>query len=538
MKILHLIFFFMLGSLSTFADLKAHQLFSKGAILQRNQAVPVWGWAEAGATISLNFADQKHTTTCDSNGKWLIKLNSMPASKESRSMTISDGQNQLLIEDLLVGEVWLCSGQSNMDFGLGGVCRKAKDPKYQAISDYMNEEIKDINDSFFRQIMVKRDTSPLAKKETIVGTWYMANQRFVKSFSAVGYNFGQRLRKELDIPVGLIKCAWGGTRVEAWMPPAQYLGDPELKTYYESQLTKLKQDLSGWNKEKVVAENQAKIEAHKLAVSQAQAAGKKRPHYPRLQKNPDENNTLPSTLYNAMIAPLVPYAMKGAIWYQGEANASFATDQYQKRFTKMIEGWRASWQQPLDFYWCQLAQFKKPLDQAGEGSTWVQIQYQQSLCTKLPNSGMAVLNDIGDARDIHPINKIDAGKRLALLALNKSYGMSELICSGPTYKSHKINQGKIIVTLANCGSGLMTGSKHLHEKVQAEEAPLEHFQICGVDKVWQWAEAKIISANQVEVSHRDISQPIEVRYAWAANPEKANLYNKEGLPAGLFKTKQ
>ncbi|WDE96550.1 sialate O-acetylesterase [Lentisphaera profundi] len=536
MKKLFFTLFLLFSSFSLQAEIKVHQLFSKGAVLQRNQAVPVWGWAKPGSKISVSFAGQKESSQTNSTGKWMVTLKSMPASSDSRSMTISDGETTLSIDDILVGEVWLCSGQSNMDFGLGGVCRKPRNPKYQAITDFMNEEIKDINDTLFRQMTVRRELSPLNEKENIVGTWYPANQRFVKGFTAVGFNFGRELRKELNIPVGLIKCAWGGTRVEAWIPTAQYQSDNELKEYYDAEIAKLNQTLSTWDKEKVAAENKAKIEAHKIAAEKANVEGKKRPHYPRLQKNPDENNTLPSTLYNAMIAPLVPYAMKGAIWYQGEANAGFATDQYQKRFTKMIQGWRQAWDLPLDFYWCQLAQFKKPLLEPAEASTWVQIQYQQSQCMSLPNSGMAVLNDIGDAADIHPINKIDAGKRLAFWALNKSYKKEDVIHSGPTYKSHEVKANKVIITFDNTGSGLMTASKELHKAVQENSSPLKSFQICAADGAWQWAEAKIISSNQVEVSHAEISQPVEVRYAWASNPEGANLYNKEGLPTGLFKT--
>jgi sialate O-acetylesterase len=536
MKKLFFTLFLLFSSITLFADLKVHQLFSKGAILQRNQTVPVWGWATAGSTINLTFADQLAETKSGPDGKWMIKLQPMPASSESRSISISDGKNTLSIDDVLVGEVWLCSGQSNMDFGLGGVCRKPRNPKYQPISDFMNEEIKDINDTLFRQMTVRRKLSPLSEKENITGAWYPATQRFVKGFTAVGFNFGRELRKELKIPVGLIKCAWGGTRVEAWLPTAQYQKDTELKQYYDAEIAKLHEVLSSWDKEKVAAENKAKIAAHKIATEKAKAEGKKGPHYPRLQKNPDENNTLPSTLYNAMIAPLVPYAMKGAIWYQGEANAGFATDQYEKRFTKMIQGWRQAWELPLDFYWCQLAQFKKPLQEPAEASTWVQIQYQQSQCTKLPNSGMAVLNDIGDSADIHPINKIDAGKRLAFWALNKSYKKEDVIHSGPTYKSHEVKANKVIITFDNTGSGLMTASKQLHKAVQENSSPLKSFQICGANGDWQWAEAKIISPNQVEVSHSEISQPVEVRYAWASNPEGANLYNKEGLPTGLFKT--
>jgi sialate O-acetylesterase len=238
-----------------------------------------------------------------------------------------------------------------------------------------------------------------------------------------------------------------------------------------------------------------------------------------------------------MTHSLVPYAIKGAIWYQGESNAGHFQDQYRDRFSAMINAWRERWgQKNLYFYWCQLAQFKavnaEPIAEDG----WVTVCDHQRLALSLPDTGMAVLNDIGEAEDIHPHNKMDAGKRLSLWALKQAYGR-DIVYSGPLYKESKISGNKVVVTFDSVGSGLMVGSKNLLDPVVETKDPLKRFQICGADNRWKWAEAKITGKDTVEVSHPEIAEPVEVRYAWSSNAEGANLYNKEGLPASLFKTR-
>lgn len=204
----------------------------------------------------------------------------------------------------------------------------------------------------------------------------------------------------------------------------------------------------------------------------------------------------------------------------------------------MIKGWREIWgQKRMDFYWCQLAQYKAVKDKPDNGKTWVDVCYQQSQCLEITNTGMAVLNDIGDARNIHPHNKVDVGKRLSLIALNKAYGKTKVVCSGPIYRGYKISDNKVIISFDSVGTGLIIGKKHLLDPVKEVSEDLKGFQICGADRIWKWAKAKIISKNAIEVYHPEIKKPVEVRYAWASNPESANLYNKPGLPASLFKTK-
>jgi sialate O-acetylesterase len=235
---------------------------------------------------------------------------------------------------------------------------------------------------------------------------------------------------------------------------------------------------------------------------------------------------------------LIPYAIKGAIWYQGESNGNSSPEQYAMRLSAMVEGWRSAWnQKELYFYYCQLASYKdvnaEPLDST-EG--WVIVQDQMRLAMDIPNSGMAVLNDIGEAKDIHPKNKIDTGKRLSLWALKQAYKCN-VECSGPVYKSSKVKGNKMIIKFDYVGSGLMVGDKNLMNPTVEVDQPLQRFQICGVDGKWKWAKAEIRGKNKVVVWHSDISNPVEVRYAWSPNPEGANLYNIEGLPTSLFQTK-
>ena len=322
---------------------------------------------------------------------------------------------------------------------------------------------------------------------------------------------------------------------------AKYQTNDELKNFYAQESTaKIEKAKSWWTPEKAKELHKKQLAEWEEKKKAAAAAGKKfKQRQPRPIPDPAKSNRIPSTLYNGMIAPLVPYAVKGAIWYQGESNAKYQNDNYQKHFTALIEGWRTAWAQDrLDFYFCQLAQFRDPAKTPLDNDGWVNVIYQQFLTAlAVPNTGMAVLNDIGEANDIHPHNKVDAGKRLSLWALAKTYGTGLNVYSGPLYKSSKIEGSKVIVTFDSVGSGLMTGKKHLLDPVVEVQEELKHFQIKGADNQWKWATAKIISKDSVEVSHPEISAPVEVRYAWAPNAKGANLYNKEGIPASCFKTK-
>ena len=506
-------------------------------VLQQKQTIPVWGWAASGTEASVTFKGQTKSTKADANGKWMLKLDAVGASAEAAEMTIKVGSESKTIKDVLVGEVWLCGGQSNMDFKLNMLIGKAREPQYEPLADYIKNEIKTANDPLLRQIKVPRAVSPFEEKTNFTASWEKAIPGQVDVFTATGYFFARELRKKLKVPVGLLNCNWGGTRVEPWIPMSKFQTTDSLKKYYESETAPIKERLANWDPAKAKANYEKQLAAWKEKVKKAKEAKKKAPRKPRMAQRPDLSNRIPSTLYNAMMNTLVPYAIKGAIWYQGESNAGHYPDNYKEHFGAMIEAWREKWGQgDFYFYWCQLAQFKDPNDQPLDNDGWATVCDQQRLTLALPNTGMAVLNDIGEAKDIHPKNKIDAGKRLSLWAFKQAYGM-DLVYSGPLYKSSSISGNKVTVKFDNVGSGLMVGKKTLLDPTVETQEPLKRFQIKGADNKWHWAEAKITGKDTVEVWHKDVAKPVEVRYAWSPNALGANLYNKEGLPASIFKTK-
>ncbi len=425
-----------------------------------------------------------------------------------------------------------------MDYSLLGLSGSSKVPAQEGIGILIRQEIEAEDDPLFRQIKVPKVTSPFEELTDFKGTWVKSLKGVRKDFTATGYYFGKELRKKLGVPVGLLNCNWGGTMVEPWIPMSKFQKSENLKKYYETATGKSKEALAKWDPEKAKANYEEAMKKWKNTVAELKAKGETNlPKPPKMADKPGTDNRFPSTLYNAMVHPLVPYAIKGAIWYQGESNAGSNADSYREHFGALIEGWREVWgQEKFYFYWCQLAQFKDvtkvPIDKDG----WVTVINTQRLTLELPDTGMAVLNDIGDAKDIHPKNKIDAGKRLSLWAFKQAYGQ-DLVYSGPLYKSSKIEGNKVIITFDSVGSGLMVGKKTLADPTVEVNEPLKMFQILDDKGKWYWAEAKIISKDSVEVSHPEVANPVEVRYAWAPNAEGANLYNKEGLPASVFSTR-
>ena len=527
----------LLMSLTLQAEIKLPSVIADGMVLQQKQAIPVWGWADAGTEVTVSFKGQTKSAKADANGKWMLKLDAVDASAEPAEMTVKVGSETKVLKDVLVGEVWLCGGQSNMEFQLSWLSGKARESQYEPLAEYIRNEIKTANDPLLRQIKVPKKVSAFEELTNFKGAWVKAVPGKIQDFTGTGYFFARELRKKLNVPVGLLNCNWGGTLVEPWIPMSKFQTTDSLKKYYESQVSSVKQRLEKWDPAKAKANYEKQLAAWKEKVKKAKEAGKNAPRKPRMQQKPDASNRIPSTLYNAMTHTLVPYAIKGAIWYQGESNSGHFADDYKEHFGAMIEAWREVWGQgDFQFYWCQLAQFKGANDQPLGKDGWVTVCDQQRLTLSLPNTGMAVLNDIGEAKDIHPKNKMDAGKRLSLWALKQAYA-KDLVHSGPLYKSSKIEGNKVIVTFDSVGSGLMVGKKTLQEPTVEVSEPLKRFQICGADNKWVWAEAKITGKDTVEVWHKDVAAPVEVRYAWSPNALGANLYNKEGLPASLFKTK-
>jgi sialate O-acetylesterase len=507
------------------ADVTPAGLFMDHMVIQRDTQAPVWGTADAGEQVTVTGSwGESACAVTSADGKWRVQLQT-PAAGGPYTLSIQ-GNNSIEIKDVLSGEVWFCSGQSNMGFMLEQMAkiRDRTAPEFIPVADYVKKQMNTAKDAQLRQFKVEQTTSPLEPLDTLTGSWIESSPESNPQFSATAYFFARELRKELKVPVGLIKCAWGGTKVEPWIPAVEFQKDQEMAAYFESQLSVLQE----WDPDQAEADYQAVV---KKWESKGKGRKPKKPAEPKMDKQ------FPSTLFNSMVYPVIPYAIKGVIWYQGEENTRLNTERYGDYFKVMVRGWREQWGQgDFPFYFAQLASFKDPVAEPVDFDGWASVCDQQRRALCLKNTGMAVLNDIGEANDIHPHNKVDAGKRLALWALKHDYGQDELVCSGPLYKRHEIKDGTVIITFDSVGSGLMSGVKTGISATKETDEPLQYFQICGADRQWKWAQAEITGSDSVTVSHPDVPDPVVVRYAWASNPETANLYNKEGLPTSIFTT--
>jgi sialate O-acetylesterase len=500
-----------------FADVSLPAIFSDHLVLQQGKPVPVWGSAAADEAIAVRFAGQTQVTRADLEGKWRVTLDPLTADAKPQEMVIS-GKNTLTLKNLLIGEVWVCSGQSNMQWTVSQ-------------SGNAQQEIAGANAPQIRMFTVERATG-MTPAADVKGSWKEANSANVGEFSAVAYFYGRHLHQALKVPVGLINTSWGGTRVEAWTSresleerpcAAQMLSDWDgIRQGWDTvaEATKFATSKAAWQAEakKISAENS------KLPANQK----KKTPQAPRPPDDPNKTPHHPAVLFNAMVAPLIPYSIQGAIWYQGESNQKRAF-QYQELLPNMINDWRTRWNDPFSFYIVQLAGFGngQPITQeAGLPDTWAELQEAQYLTSiTLPKVGLTVTNDIGEEKNIHPKNKQEVGRRLALWALAKDYGRANTVFSGPMFKNALIEGSQVRIQFDHTGGGLKT----------RDGGALKHFQITGQDKKWVWAQAKIEN-NEVLVSSTEVPNPVGVRYAWAAWPEGANLINAEGLPASCFRT--
>jgi len=510
-------------------------------VLQREQKVPVWGGTAPHAKVAVLFAEQKKYTQADAEGKWNVNLDPLKASNISRTLTVTakgnTGTSLIKITDVLVGEVWFAGGQSNMYRPFRMLTYPAREAKYEPIGEFLRAERDQAHDPLLRQFRVGRIHSVFEELDEGKGNWSMAVGKDVNEICATAYFFAKELRRELNVPVALISCNLGGTKIEPWMPMGAFKKNDTLKRFYKKEIADFNERVNAWDDKEEALSYQEALEKWEVAVKQAQANGEKEPAKPRKKEHPNRDKQIASTLYNGMVHPIISYAIRGALWYQGESNANNNPEQYAMRLEAMVEQWRKAWGNDFYFYYCQLANYREANTEPLESDQgWAMIRDQMRLGMRIPKSGMAVLSDIGEAKDIHPKNKFDAGKRLSLWALNQAYH-KDIVYSGPLYKSSKIIKNKVIVEFTHVGSGLMVGKKELMNPTVEVAKPLQRFQICGIDREWKWAHAKIIDKNKIEVWHKDISNPVEVRYAWSSNPEGANLYNKEGLPASAFKTK-
>jgi len=486
------------------ADVRLPSIISDNMVLQRGRLVPIWGEADPGEAVTVIVGNQQLETQADDKGQWQVDLAPLSADNPLK-MTIK-GKNTITITNILVGEAWVCSGQSNMPWP---VIRSDNADAEIAAADYPQ----------IRLFSMERISSKHPITDT-PGRWVVCTPETVTRFSAVAYFFGRHLHQKLNIPIGLINSSWGGTPAEAWTTHQTLESNsdftPILDHWEEAVLTY----------PKIKNRYTKRLEKWKEQVAEAKATTQ--PADQQLPRRPSEpfgapgHRHTPAGLYNGMIHPIVPFAMRGAIWYQGEANAKRAY-QYRTLFPAMIRDWREAWGQgDFPFLFVQLANYRERHDQPTE-SDWAELREAQLMTLQLPQTGMAVIIDIGEADDIHPTNKQDVGHRLAFAAESIAYG-HDVVYSGPIYDFMTIEGNKARIRFKHVGSGLVTqnGNK------------LTGFAIAGRDRKFVWANAQI-EGDTVIVWRDEIAKPVAVRYAWADNPA-CNLCNKEGLPASPFRT--
>jgi len=638
------LFLLLLCGIPGFSQVKLARLFSDHVVLQRQKPIPVWGWAKPKEKVTVTLAGQTVNAMADTSGKWMVQFSPLEAGGPFE-MTAAAKSGKISVEDILIGEVWLCSGQSNMEFKVSQ-------------ADHYEQEKKNADYPKIRHFNVDREVTLVPQKDLKSGSWQIASSETVGGFTAIGFFFARELYQKLNIPVGILHSSWGGSQVEGWISKEGMLGSEELKNYAqhlpktweeadkqldeklrkqifkdpkvnpsaadEAKYTEAGYDFSNWHKTDTpigqwdwkgiwafrgngymaktitipadltsqktilalaendsenavyvngklitkgiikgvrkieIPENTWKAGENKLMIKFGQMIST--PRYGLgLQGSPTDlyvgtekqkisiekdwmlmpsfadphtymhsSNNVGTTIYNAMIAPLVPFAMRGTLWYQGEANAGRAY-QYRQSFPLLIEDWRKKWSvngKPGNesFYFVQLSSFGND-ESSNKGSHWAELREAQTMTLKLPKTAMAVTTDVGNVKDIHPTNKQDVAHRLATNALKLDYGQN-IEYSSPMYDTVTFSEGKATVSFKFAGSGLMIKDKYGY---------LKGFEVAGEDKVFYFAKAEILG-NTVIVYHPKGLKPVSVRYAWSNAPVEANLYNSEDFPASPFRT--
>ncbi len=493
-----LLFLFLTASIPSVleAGLKLPAIIGHHMVLQRDLANPIWGWADPGADVTVAIAGQTHTAKADENGKWRVTLGPMAGSNHALRMAISSKGEEIALGNIVVGEVWICSGQSNMQWSVG----QSDDPDLEAGS---------ANFPNIRLISVPQ-VGTQEKQDDFKGQWDVCTPETVSQFSGVGYFFGRQLHQALGVPIGLIDNAWGGSAAEAWVSREVMEADPR----FAAVMAQWKQTEATYDHEKAMADWKARAE-------EAKAAGRPAPRAP---SDPLRGNHRPGNIWAGVLHPTIGYGIRGAIWYQGESNAGRAY-QYDDLFSLMISEWRKAWGiGDFPFYWVQLADFKAEQPNPGE-SDWAELREAQTNTLALPNTGQAVIYDIGEGRDIHPRDKQNVAKRLARIALARDYGQSVEYLS-PSYQSMEAKDGKVVLTFDNPGAGGLYA-------FDTEE--VKGFAVAGEDKTWHWATGKVVAPDKVEIASAAVANPVAVRYAWSDNPV-ANLRSRLGLPVIPFRT--
>ena len=495
-------------ALTARAEVRLPHVFGNHMVLQQEKPIVIWGWAQTGETVTVQLATESRTAQANERGEWKLEL---PAMKAGGPYTLTvRGSSTVQCDDVMVGEVWLCSGQSNMEMGIGMV----HDGK---------QEIAAANYPAIRLLMVTRKWTP-QPQDDIEGSWKPCSPETVaeggwSGFSAAAYFFGRELHKKLGVAVGLIDASWGGTRIEPWTPPEGFAAVPALKHEYELvQLGDPRTPEHQQRLEKVIETTEHWLSSAKQAMVQRNLVPAM-PTYPEelLPPHDVQNRT---ALYNGMIHPLQPFALRGAIWYQGESNATEGM-LYTERMKALIGGWRQLWGEgDFPFYFVQIAPYTYGFKAQIIGEFWE----AQAAAQAIPNTGMVVINDIGDLKDIHPKNKQEVGRRLALWALAKTYGQQDLVYTGPTFKAMTIEGDKLRLSFDHIGGGLAS----------RDGKPLTWFEIIDADEGGFVKADAQIEGSTVVLSAPGVKHPAAMRFAWSMLAEP-NLMNAEGLPAGAFR---
>jgi sialate O-acetylesterase len=491
-------------ALSAHAELKLPAIIGDHMVLQQKQADPIWGWDTPGTKITVTYAGQTKTAQAGADGKWTVSLDAGPANDKPATISIQ-GTSKRDLNDVLVGEVWICSGQSNMGFQLRG--------DWNGDIEAAASKLPNL------RLITVPNVGTQEPQTDFKGEWKASDAESATSFSAVGFLFGRYIHEILQIPVGLINDAWGGSAAEAWVRRESLEKDPRFRALMENTVNnegRMQDPVAKTKYEEQLAKWKTEAEAAKAA---------KKP-VPRPPNSPDawlRGNARPGNIFNGVVLPTKPYGIKGIVWYQGESNAGRAAE-YGDLFPFMIEQWRKEWNQgDFPFYWVQLADFMaerpEPMD-----STWAELREAQTKTQKLPHTGQAVIIDLGEGKDIHPRNKHDVAARLVRWALAKDYGM-KIPFHSPEFKSVEFMGKTARVELDCFGSSLRP----------FDTLEVTGFAVCGEDHVWHWAKGKLNGTTKVEVTSDKVEKPIAVRYAWADNPV-CNLFSEQGLPVTPFRT--
>ncbi|MBI5774997.1 MAG: sialate O-acetylesterase [Verrucomicrobia bacterium] len=480
------------------ADVKLPAIFGDHMVLQREAAVPVWGWAEPGEPVTVSVAGQTQSTTAGVDGTWRVKFSNLQA--DGPTTLVVKGKNTVSFQDVLLGEVWLGSGQSNMAMTVN----RAKDfEREQAAAKW----------PLVRMFKEESASATTAQSEG-KGRWTICTPDTVGGFSATLFFFGRELHKSLGVPVGLINSSVGGTPIESWIAPEAQRASKELQPFF----TAAEKDNAGIATEAAVKKYEAELAQWKADAKKAKAAKQKAPRAPRNLADVKARKVNVGGLFNGKIAPLIPFTIRGALWYQGEANSTPAKAPfYEAQLKLLVTDWRARWGYEFPMAWAQLPNF------GGAGRDWPAVREAMLKTLALPKTGMGINIDIGEEKDIHPKNKQEVGRRLSLWALGTVYGKKVPATSGPLPAGHEVRGGEIVLSFKHTDGGLV-----------AKDGELKGFVIAGEDKQWKPATARI-EKDKVIVSSPEVKKPLAARYAWENFPA-CNLYNGAGLPATPFRT--